>query len=199
MPVTVYGCVEYDGSITFMNLEECLVQSACIEVSGEHAGQVVLTLSEANDEGCNDIFYGCVNTTTGKFQVEIPDDCCYEYSEYDCECFDPGRTPRYYNVTTTGVTICPGAYPDINGSYTLEHERDCYWHAHPQTLHYIDLDLIVMKLVIFGGATVKYFYCTSSYCDIIGSSGNDWTAEDSWCDGGGHIDAYGGNSSWEPI
>jgi len=77
MSITVYGCVAFPvGTITFENLETCLAQSACMVFTGIHAGQVALTLSGADDPACNDTFYGCINFSTGKFQVEIPTDCC---------------------------------------------------------------------------------------------------------------------------
>lgn len=79
MSITVYGCVNFSSGtavITFENLETCLEQSSCIIFTGVHAGQIALTLSGADDEDCNDTFYGCWNPTTSKFQIEIPEDCC---------------------------------------------------------------------------------------------------------------------------
>lgn len=76
MSITVYGCVSSAGEITFENLASCLVQEACVVRTGEHAAQVALALSGANYVDCNDTFYGCINKTTGKFQVVIPEHCC---------------------------------------------------------------------------------------------------------------------------
>lgn len=76
MSTTVYGKACADGSIKFYDLEECLVQSACVVREGVHAGQVALTLSDADNEDCNNTFYGCIDPATSKFQVVIPDDCC---------------------------------------------------------------------------------------------------------------------------
>lgn len=131
MSVTVYGhVVRGTGAIVFENLETCLEQSACIVASGEHEGQVALTLSGATEnEGCNDTFYGCLDATTGKFQITIPENCCMEYSSYDCGiCFPPGQTPLYYTATFSGIQTCPGcASADVyNTTWYLVHKETNY-------------------------------------------------------------------------
>ena len=139
MSITVYGCVSYAGAITFENLEACLVQEACVVVSGEHAGQVALTLSDANNnDDCNDTFYGCVNWSTRKFQVIIPDDCCVVGD--DCEYCTPGETPASIQVTIAGVLVCcpdccsynhercsRNATLDIDGVYVVPQLGSCTW------------------------------------------------------------------------
>jgi hypothetical protein len=139
MSITVYGCVAFPaGTITFENLETCLAQSACIVFTGDHAGQVALTLSGADDPACNDTFYGCVNFTTGKFQVEIPTDCCKEYGN-DCSYCEVGKVPKYITLVITGVVpmpCCPSAYNgyktnviNVNGTFILTQDPDdsCRW------------------------------------------------------------------------
>jgi hypothetical protein len=39
-----------------------------------HKGQVKVVI---DDEVCDDTYYGCLNASTGRFQLIIPDDCCY--------------------------------------------------------------------------------------------------------------------------
>jgi len=130
MSITVYGCVNTDGSITFENLEACLVQEACRVTSGEHAGQVALTLSEADDEDCNDTFYGCYNNTTGKFQVVIPENCCMIPAECQwCEEYQPLALTvvlsAFNNIDCCWYPPAARACKDfgvastVNGSYVL--------------------------------------------------------------------------------
>jgi len=127
MSITVYGCVAFPaGTITFENLETCLEQSACIIFEGVHAGQIALTLSGAtNNEDCNDTFYGCMNWTTGKFQVEIPTDCCVTYPECPCEpysdlyyqCYPLDKTPKNLLIRFSDVYDCNDSLLSINGQW----------------------------------------------------------------------------------
>jgi hypothetical protein len=103
---------------------------------------VALTLSGAtNNEDCNDTFYGCVNWSTGKFQVEIPEDCCIEYGE-DCSFCEPGKTPLTINLNYVEGTLCDGCYfnpsfsaywkflpPSKSGEYILTQNgtNPCQW------------------------------------------------------------------------
>jgi len=148
MSITIYGCVAFPaGTITFENLETCLEQSACIIFEGVHAGQIALTLSGAtNNEDCNDTFYGCMNWTTGKFQVEIPTDCCEEYG-YDCNKCSAGQTPKCVTLEFTDVVFCNGCYLysgnyfcsweflnlQLNGKHILKQVSSgypCTWERH---------------------------------------------------------------------
>lgn len=56
--------------------------------------------------------------------------CCPEYGE-DCECFDAGKTPKYYTLEFSGVTDCDCvcSWPsDINTSFILTQEASpCQW------------------------------------------------------------------------
>jgi len=131
MSVTVYGCVNPDMTITFENLETCLEQSACLVRSGVHVMQIALTLSGADNEDCNDIFYSsCFDPITGKFQVEIPDNCC----SYACE-YCTGDVPYHISVYFTGISTCGciGSWPalswsiNINGAHTLLFYDGCTW------------------------------------------------------------------------
>lgn len=126
MSITVYGCVTWPaGTITFENLEECLVQSACIEWTGTHAGQVALTLSGATYyQGCNDTFYGCVDWTTGKFQVLIPDDCCCEECHTTITAFSnlgggEVQVTSHNHGANTNDKVYIIDTTNYNGSYTI--------------------------------------------------------------------------------
>ena len=104
MATTIYGCVDTEGNIVFgLSSVSCLAQSACLITSGDHAGQVSLTLTEAAyNEECNDTFYACVNPTTGKFIALIPDDCCSACNTYSP--WDSSITyPIGWKVLYTGV------------------------------------------------------------------------------------------------
>jgi len=108
MSVTVHGCVKWTENppeIHFLDLETCLEQSACMHWTGIHAQQVALTLSGADDEDCNDTFYSnCVDFTTGRFQVSIPEDCCYSGIGNNCKFCDEGETPEYICIYFIDVT-----------------------------------------------------------------------------------------------
>lgn len=117
MSVTVHGCVSWpSGTITFTDLETCLAQNSCVHWTGVHANQVALTLSGAtNNAACNDTFYGCVNWTTGKFQVVIPEGCCVVIG---VECPQCGVfTPLHLNITFQGVVYCSECFYEEGWGY----------------------------------------------------------------------------------
>jgi hypothetical protein len=70
---TIYGCYSA-GSIVFEG-QACDSgdYTGCYVSSGEHAGQIAVTVSEVN---CDDTYYACFDSGTGKFNLSIPDDCC---------------------------------------------------------------------------------------------------------------------------
>ncbi len=86
MSQTIYGKVDWpSGVIKFgdppcATRVECIVQDipGCIEWTGEHAGMVKINIIGADNSDCNDIYYGCVDWATGKFQISIPSWCCCE-------------------------------------------------------------------------------------------------------------------------
>lgn len=131
---TIYGCV--DGTTVTFQGEACDSgdYTGCIVTSGTYEGMVAVTISEAF---CDDTYYGCVNWTTGKFQLTIPRTCCYEY---DCEACDaqPG-TVRVVISNVVDCTECNGPYmegeqwikytapSDIAGTYDLPIISECMW------------------------------------------------------------------------
>lgn len=101
MSITVHGRFQDNGTV-FCDLPACVEYCAVPVWTGEHAGQVALTLSDATNQDCNDTFYGCVDFATGKFEVLIPDNCCEEIPEYGLDCcqfLDPD-TPDWSSVVT---------------------------------------------------------------------------------------------------
>lgn len=59
------------------------------------------------DSNCDDTYYGCVDWTTGKFEMEIPDDCCPELVTCDVmDCWDSGSVPTYIYILFNGVRRC---------------------------------------------------------------------------------------------
>ena len=96
---TIYGCYN-SGAVTFAG-EACDSgdYTGCYVASGEHAGQIAVTISEYN---CDDTYYGCINTSTGKFQLVIPDDCC-NIGEACSHC---SETPFAIIAVFTGLASC---------------------------------------------------------------------------------------------
>jgi hypothetical protein len=102
---------------------------------------IALTITGADNEDCNDTFYGCYDFTTNKWQVEIPDGCCVEYSNA-CEYCDPNKTPEHITVIIAGVETCNGiCYGTIdsnhkftnidgmNGPHFLSRTSYCNWYS----------------------------------------------------------------------
>jgi len=82
---TLYGCVTWPGGVVSFDQYPDCTYNGCIEWTGIHAGQVAVTVS--TDE-CDDIYYGCVDWSTGKFEVSVPEDCCTHISYKGCtQCF----------------------------------------------------------------------------------------------------------------
>jgi hypothetical protein len=139
MSVTVHGCVNWpSGEITYLNLETCLAQESCVHFKGIHAGQVALSLSGAIvNEDCNDTFYGCVNWSTGKFQVEIPEGCCVS----PCFYCSPHATPATITVRFADFGLCScnfaGYYYEkilsdpLDGDHVLTQDgaNPCLWYV----------------------------------------------------------------------
>lgn len=107
MATTIYGC---DNPVTGqVDFDVCGTAdfSACFEVAGDHAGQVKLIVSGTL---CDDTYYGCYNSATGKYEVIIPDDCC---------CAAQMQLTLQNVIDCTPEGECP--WPsDINGVHILD-------------------------------------------------------------------------------
>ncbi len=128
---TIYGCVDWDdgGKVKFVQNSGCCHYSACVEWTGVHAGQVKIIIDTTN---CSDTYYACVDWTTGKFQAEVPDNCCTNGENGDiicgccCDCWDTHKSPLKYTAVITGVISCDGKDgADINGTWDLDWNENC--------------------------------------------------------------------------
>jgi len=211
MATTVYGCVNVpDGMITFdlsAGVFNCLAQSACIVVSGVHEGQVALTLSDGFQAECNDTFYGCVNKTTGKFQILIPDECCI----YSCpECYPEETPPRYITIVFSGVRDCSDdSFFSWNGLHILQQypaHGICRWYKITGSIEiYLDLfsdfDGLFRINVWHRTEYYTYFYYDSEEtCTESGLHSNAWDIGN--CGGTPEppemeVQGYGGKAQWE--
>ncbi|KKM21303.1 hypothetical protein LCGC14_1636760 [marine sediment metagenome] len=111
---TIYGCIEPSTGVVTFEGEACDSgdYTGCyVAAAGAHQGQIAVTISELY---CADTYYACFNSTTGKFQLIIPDDCCGISSE--CE-HCTGYQPAWIDVTLTGLTNCSCAANAPFGSY----------------------------------------------------------------------------------
>lgn len=205
---TIYGCVNRaTGAITFQG-EACDSgdYTGCIERTGIHAGQVKVVINEVN---CDDTYYGCVNRTTGKFQVIIPDDCCYGYGN-DCSCFAPGETPKYYQIVISGVSNCPSsegcecndAASAVNGIWIIAQDADnsCLWTSGGDSCtRPIALSLKAVsgtKTALIAGSA--FWEKSAPICQITGSESNEFDFSECCPAGMGQVAGYGGTGSWAP-
>lgn len=123
--------------MVFCDLPDCVNYCAEPIFTGDHAGQIALTLTGANNEDCNDTFYGCYDFATGKWQVVIPDGCCNPYSCSPC-----GSSPPYYAIVDLLSVSCGRCYGEpwppwreswqstmviADGLYVLPAYSECQW------------------------------------------------------------------------
>ena len=123
---TIYGCLDSDGSVTFADGNFCYPcnYSGCLVMEGVHIGQIKVVISEGE---CDDTYYGCVNGSTGKFQVEIPDNCCSSIAFFECGesgfafCSEWGDTvPEIILINVGGIRGCDGdVIEELNGCHCL--------------------------------------------------------------------------------
>ncbi len=82
---------------------------------------------------CDDTYYGCIDWTTGKFQLTVPDDCCgceccscpCNISENDSICFPANETPEELCLIVSGIRRClDNGLWDGNGTYCLTQDPD---------------------------------------------------------------------------
>ncbi len=106
---TIDGCVTWPGGVVTFSQDSC-EYTGCIIWTGEHAGQIQVIINNIN---CDDTYYGCIDWTTGKFQLVIPDTCCAcctycecSYSGNDSNCFPVNETPLKLCVTFSGIRRC---------------------------------------------------------------------------------------------
>ncbi len=94
---TITGCIDFSTGRAIFDQDDC-EYFGCMHFQGIHAGQVAVTIFSTT---CDDVFFGCVNLITGRFEVVVPDDCC---TFADCTiCPD---LPGNLFVTTSGIQLC---------------------------------------------------------------------------------------------
>jgi len=123
MSVTLEGCVDWDdgGKIKFVHSTECFGSSytGCIIWTGEHAGQVKISIDNAN---CNDDYYGCIDWTTGLFKILVPDICVRPW----CNVEISGITDQNCCEWVTGVYCYSAGYAAFaNYSWEKVPPTDC--------------------------------------------------------------------------
>jgi len=162
---TIYGCVNRTtGAITFAG-EACDSgnYTGCIVRSGDHAGQVAVTINEAN---CDDTYYGCINRSTGEFQLVIPDDCCEiacpcEYLTLNtCGCYPDTEVPKYLLVTFSGVRSCEddSLIAEVNQEFCMTYVATTIWESG----------------LIYHNHKILYRPASTAYC------GEDWGFLEIW-------------------
>lgn len=114
----------------------------CLEVSGANAGKIKVVTTGNSDSTCDGTYYGCVNWTTGKFSVDVPEECCTVYgSGDDCKYCTADETPKFIKITFSGVTANIGeccidlsntfyknTSSGLSGSFILEQSGNCGWY-----------------------------------------------------------------------
>jgi len=113
---TIYGCYNSITKAVTFEGEACDSgdYTGCYVASGEHQGQIAVTVSEAN---CDDTYYGCLNSSTGKFQVVIPDNCCMGSN---CRYCASEQTPYQITIVFSGLSFCVGCNPSLAGDVSEE-------------------------------------------------------------------------------
>jgi hypothetical protein len=137
---TITGCYSA-GSVVFQG-EACDSgdYTGCYVSSGEHDGMIAVTILENN---CDDTYYACFDSGTGKFNLSIPDDCCNFGTPCNL-CSVPSQTPKTISVTFSGISLCgciKGWYSnnyftyevdfDINNTFMVQQVANspCIWQA----------------------------------------------------------------------
>lgn len=90
--------------------------------------------------------------------------CCYEYADDDCNACEPspfpdGATPKYFDVTFSGITLCPTAsWPggvNLNTTWQLTQTSACIWEYTDANWH------IILRLNVGGSASALGAYDAS--------------------------------------
>ncbi len=132
----IEGCFDSSTNLITFEGEACDSGDYCGDIvrTGDadfalHPWMVRVVVVEVN---CDDSYFGCFDTDTGKFKVVIPDDCCSicgcGYSGNGCpDCFDANETTTYLKVTFSGVRYCSDdSLLSINGeTLCLPHYSGC--------------------------------------------------------------------------
>jgi hypothetical protein len=121
---TIYGKFdEVTHQITFQGQGggDCALDY-CGEMDWDHEGgpMVAVTIGEEN---CWDTYYGCIDWTTGLFEVKIPDDCIKYFCDLGQRCFPAGCAPKWYKLTFFSVSL---TYPENGWPQDIPVDGVCY-------------------------------------------------------------------------
>ncbi len=156
---TITGCYDkVTGEITYTQGPHPLaIRSTncefdgCFIAAGVHAGQIGLTITAYD---CDDTYYGCIDTVTGKFEVTLPDICCFTLMGGPrCEYCDIGPNPYVLQVMFTGLSDCD----------------ECHWVTIPGAKHWFS----GMADVINGKVFTVHAYDYQDRCYYTNNLGGD--------------------------
>jgi len=149
--ITIEGCVNRETGVIIFVGEACDEgdYTGCIVRVGHpdyalHPDTVAVEVVEVD---CDDTYYGCIDRSTGKFKVKIPDDCCIPPSlckTLNCECsrtiedpagedgcFYPDKVPNIICVEFEGVRKCSDSslWEDVNQAFCASYQSPYFWSA----------------------------------------------------------------------
>lgn len=206
--ITLTGCLNPStGKVDFDLDTPCGVDVTkmfygCLETTaGVNFGKIKVVTTGNSDDTCDGTYYGCVNWTTGKFSIDVPEECCTEYiAGNNCAYCDAGETPKYIKVTFSGVSSCSGCYNvggaskmvgavAVDGSYILEQVAgsNCEWRLSDKFLYDVkkytssdcsgtpfQINYTLSDLVVYkhsGGGDVTINFIFATYPIVAISSG----------------------------
>lgn len=110
--ITLTGCLNPStGQVVFDLDTPCgkdvikMFYGCLVTAAGANFGKIKVVITGSADPVCDGTYYGCVNWATGKFSVDVPEECCTEYiAGNNCSYCDAGETPKYILVTFSGCT-----------------------------------------------------------------------------------------------
>jgi hypothetical protein len=139
------------------------------------------------------------DAATDKAQV------CDWCSSLDCSCFASGETPKQYELTISGLTLCPGrAWPgaNLNATWVLTQDagpNNCLYKLISGVVFNLYLDWGVndvtrISLYSAGGTPYWFSFTGTETCETSGTGNNLYGVGD--C--GWPVVAYDGTATWAP-
>ncbi len=128
MSFTITGCYNTAiGEARFTNT--CCFHPGCyVETSGIHEGQIAVTIELLL---CEDVFYGCYDSATGKFEVIVDDSCACNMEKCCGVLNDRGIILTFEGIQGNCVQVFEVSHPctlfDCDGNPAGCGEFDCAW------------------------------------------------------------------------
>ena len=135
--MTITGCVNWTtGKPEFDMDDECTYSGptfyGCIEWTGANAGKVKVVIT-GKATACNGTYYGCVDWTTGKFEIDLPEECC---SGEPCTSCGTADTPLFIQLSFSGYTKCYSCFSGYSftvlgdlPTIVIEQSSACQWNS----------------------------------------------------------------------